>query len=226
MFMNFWYPAEESENITHAPMKVQMLGLPFVLWRDEAGEAHCISNTCTHRGGSLGDGVVVGDCVQCPYHGWLFDGAGQLHAHSVAGSHRKDSQARAHRRLPGRGALRAGVRVSRRSAGSGASHHHAHRGIRPGRLAHADHALSLEGQLRAAGGEPVGPVARRIRARRHGHGRQGQQLPGAEVRDRADRVGRGHDDPSSRPPARPTRKSARWSRGARRMRARATTAYP
>lgn len=76
MFINFWYPAEESKNVTDAPLKVQMLGLQFVLWRDEQGNAQCISNTCTHRGGSLGDGKVVGDCVQCPYHGWLFNGAG------------------------------------------------------------------------------------------------------------------------------------------------------
>jgi nitrite reductase/ring-hydroxylating ferredoxin subunit len=77
MFMNFWYPAEESSQVTHEPLKVQMLGLPFVLWRDEQGQAHCVSNTCTHRGGSIGDGKVVGNCVQCPYHGWLFNGDGE-----------------------------------------------------------------------------------------------------------------------------------------------------
>lgn len=76
MFINFWYPAEESKNITDAPLKVQMLGLPFVLWRDEDGNAHCVSNTCSHRGGSLGDGKVVGNCIECPYHGWLFNGDG------------------------------------------------------------------------------------------------------------------------------------------------------
>jgi phenylpropionate dioxygenase-like ring-hydroxylating dioxygenase large terminal subunit len=77
MFINFWYPAEESHNVTDAPLKVQMLGLPFVLWRDEGGRARCVSNICTHRGGSLGDGKVIGNCVQCPYHGWLFNGDGQ-----------------------------------------------------------------------------------------------------------------------------------------------------
>jgi phenylpropionate dioxygenase-like ring-hydroxylating dioxygenase large terminal subunit len=77
MFMNFWYPAEDSESVTNKPLKVNMLGLPFVLWRDEAGKAHCVSNTCSHRGGSIGDGKVVGNCVQCPYHGWLFNGDGE-----------------------------------------------------------------------------------------------------------------------------------------------------
>ena len=76
MFMNFWYPAGESSNLTDKPLKVQMLGLWFVLCRDSEGRAHCVHNTCTHRGGSLGDGKVVGDCIQCPYHGWKFNGAG------------------------------------------------------------------------------------------------------------------------------------------------------
>jgi len=77
MFINFWYPAEESKNVSNEPLKVQMLGLQFVLWRDEEGSAQCVANTCTHRGGSLADGKVVGNCIQCPYHGWLFNGAGQ-----------------------------------------------------------------------------------------------------------------------------------------------------
>ena len=77
MFINFWYPAEESINLTaDKPLKVQMLGLQFVLWRDTDGRARCAHNTCTHRGGSLGDGKVVGDCIQCPYHGWKFDTQG------------------------------------------------------------------------------------------------------------------------------------------------------
>jgi len=77
MFINFWYPAEESANLVAGqPLKVRMLGLQFVLWRDESGRARCVHNTCTHRGGSLGDGKVVGNCIQCPYHGWKFNGEG------------------------------------------------------------------------------------------------------------------------------------------------------
>lgn len=77
MFINFWYPASESEALLkHEPLKVRILGQDLVLWRDDDGQAHCVSNTCTHRGGSLGDGKVVGDCIQCPYHGWVFSGSG------------------------------------------------------------------------------------------------------------------------------------------------------
>lgn len=76
MFINFWYPAEESALLGDDPLKLTMLGQEFVLWRDSAGAAHCISNTCTHRGGSLADGIIDDDCIQCPYHGWLFNGNG------------------------------------------------------------------------------------------------------------------------------------------------------
>src|SRR5690606_2940106 len=76
VFINFWYPAEESASLTDTPLKVRMLGLDFVLWRDREGRARCVHNTCAHRGGSLGDGKVVDGCIQCPYHGWKVNGAG------------------------------------------------------------------------------------------------------------------------------------------------------
>ncbi len=75
MYMNFWYAAELSENITDTPVKVRMLGFDFVLFRDSGGEAHCLSNVCVHRGGSLAHGKIKGDCIECPYHGWQFNGA-------------------------------------------------------------------------------------------------------------------------------------------------------
>jgi len=76
MFINFWYVAGWSKDVGEEPVKVRMLDHNFVLFRDEDGVVHCLSNTCVHRGGSLSQGKVVGNCVQCPYHGWQFDGAG------------------------------------------------------------------------------------------------------------------------------------------------------
>jgi nitrite reductase/ring-hydroxylating ferredoxin subunit/uncharacterized membrane protein len=42
----------------------------LVVRRD--GEVHALANTCVHRGGSLADGELVGDCVECPLHGSRF----------------------------------------------------------------------------------------------------------------------------------------------------------
>ena len=54
-----------------------MLGQPFVLFRDSAGRAHCLADTCAHRGGALCRGKVIDDAVRCPYHGWRYDTTGR-----------------------------------------------------------------------------------------------------------------------------------------------------
>lgn len=76
MYINFWYVAAESKDVIDDPVHSRMLGQDFVLFRDREGEVQCLSNICTHRGGALADGKVKGGCVECPYHGWQFDGTG------------------------------------------------------------------------------------------------------------------------------------------------------
>jgi len=38
-----------------------------------AGKFFCVDNTCLHRGGPLGQGVLEGQTVTCPWHGWQYD---------------------------------------------------------------------------------------------------------------------------------------------------------
>lgn len=77
MFINFWYAAQWSDQVGSQPLKLRMLGQDFVLWRDGSGVVHCLANVCVHRGGSLAGGRLRGDCIECPYHGWQFDGEGR-----------------------------------------------------------------------------------------------------------------------------------------------------
>jgi len=37
------------------------------------GKFYAIENTCLHRGGPLGQGVLQGKTVTCPWHGWDYD---------------------------------------------------------------------------------------------------------------------------------------------------------
>jgi len=37
------------------------------------GKYYAINNTCLHRGGPLGQGVMDGNIVTCPWHGWQYD---------------------------------------------------------------------------------------------------------------------------------------------------------
>ena len=38
-----------------------------------AGSFHAIDDTCSHRGGSLSQGMIEGENVTCPWHGAVFD---------------------------------------------------------------------------------------------------------------------------------------------------------
>jgi nitrite reductase/ring-hydroxylating ferredoxin subunit/uncharacterized membrane protein len=46
-------------------------GQQIVLTRHR-GAVYALADRCAHRGGSLADGELVGDCVECPLHGSLF----------------------------------------------------------------------------------------------------------------------------------------------------------
>ena len=86
MYINFWYPIVRSEDLAPGkPEKVKLLGLNFVAFRDDEGKAQVLSDTCCHRGGSLGGAWsslengprIVNGCIVCPYHGWEFNGEGK-----------------------------------------------------------------------------------------------------------------------------------------------------
>jgi phenylpropionate dioxygenase-like ring-hydroxylating dioxygenase large terminal subunit len=78
MFINFWYPIAGSADVTNEePHRTMVIGAKLVAYRDDAGQAHVLADTCVHRGGSLGKGWVRDNCVVCPYHGWKFDGDGK-----------------------------------------------------------------------------------------------------------------------------------------------------
>ena len=85
MYINFWYPIIRSEDLGEGkPEKVKVLGCNLVAFRDDEGNAHVLSDTCTHRGASLGGGWslagkprIVNNCIVCPYHGWEFGGDGE-----------------------------------------------------------------------------------------------------------------------------------------------------
>ncbi len=43
------------------------------------GDFYVIDNTCLHRGGPLGEGILDGTVVTCPWHGWEYDIASGQH---------------------------------------------------------------------------------------------------------------------------------------------------
>lgn len=78
MYINFWYPIARAEEIpADKPIRVELLGMPLVAFRDVGGEAHVLADTCVHRGGSLSAGTTKEGRVVCPYHGWEYGGDGK-----------------------------------------------------------------------------------------------------------------------------------------------------
>jgi nitrite reductase/ring-hydroxylating ferredoxin subunit len=51
---------------------VHVNGKRIVVAKTEQGYA-AFDDSCTHRGGSLADGVMICGTVQCPWHGSQFD---------------------------------------------------------------------------------------------------------------------------------------------------------
>ncbi len=37
------------------------------------GTIYALDNTCPHAGGPLGEGILDGKLIACPWHGWKFD---------------------------------------------------------------------------------------------------------------------------------------------------------
>ena len=79
MIQNQWYAVLSSKQVKKNKMiGVTRLSEKLVFWRDDAGEVHCIYDKCCHRGASLCAGKLVGNHVECPFHGFQYDASGKV----------------------------------------------------------------------------------------------------------------------------------------------------
>ncbi len=74
---NTWYVAAWSEEVGREPLRRKLLDHELVLYRKEDGQPVAIGNMCPHRFAPLSMGKLIGDCIECPYHGLRFDETGQ-----------------------------------------------------------------------------------------------------------------------------------------------------
>lgn len=76
---NYWYAVERDSAIARKQIvEVKFWGDSVALYRDEDGRLHAIENRCAHRHLPLTQGSVVGTRIVCEYHGWRYNGAGEL----------------------------------------------------------------------------------------------------------------------------------------------------
>jgi phenylpropionate dioxygenase-like ring-hydroxylating dioxygenase large terminal subunit len=73
---NSWYCASWSVDVADRPVGIKILGEEIVLYRKADGQAVALSGVCPHRFARLARGKVVGDNLECPYHGLQFNASG------------------------------------------------------------------------------------------------------------------------------------------------------
>src|SRR5882757_9483931 len=73
---NAWYVVAWSDEIGRAPLNRTVLGEDVVLYRREDGTAVALADRCAHRAYPLSAGQLVGDNIQCGYHGFEYGRTG------------------------------------------------------------------------------------------------------------------------------------------------------
>uniref|UniRef100_A0A1I7U978 cholesterol 7-desaturase n=1 Tax=Caenorhabditis tropicalis TaxID=1561998 RepID=A0A1I7U978_9PELO len=75
VFPNGWYCVCESEKLEkNQIMEITILGQFLSLIRSESGAVYITDSYCPHIGANfnIGGRVVRDNCIQCPFHGWIF----------------------------------------------------------------------------------------------------------------------------------------------------------
>jgi aminopyrrolnitrin oxygenase len=72
-----WYLFGTARDLRRGPISKAMLGRRLVAYRTESGRVVVMEASCAHLGADLGGGCVVGDSIQCPFHGWRYGSDGR-----------------------------------------------------------------------------------------------------------------------------------------------------
>lgn len=73
MFLkNYWYIAAMPDEVGRALLQRWILNEPVLLYRTEVGAPVALEDICPHRSLPLSEGNLLGDQVQCAYHGLEF----------------------------------------------------------------------------------------------------------------------------------------------------------
>ncbi len=76
-FANVWTPLMAARRLGSRPVRVELAGEAVVLFRGRDGSPSALIDRCPHRGAALSLGRIDAEGrIECPYHGWRFDGSG------------------------------------------------------------------------------------------------------------------------------------------------------
>jgi len=72
-----WHPVAGRARWVRRPVRVELLGRPYVVFRSARSELVAFDDRCPHRLAPLSLGVREDDVLRCAYHGWCFDSSGR-----------------------------------------------------------------------------------------------------------------------------------------------------
>ena len=71
--MNTWHCVAKLSQLPPGSCASVEAGNHGVALFNVGGRIYALNNTCPHAGGPLGEGVLDGPIVECPWHGWRYD---------------------------------------------------------------------------------------------------------------------------------------------------------
>ena len=69
---NFVKVASISDVLPGSAISVTVNGAEIALYNVK-GKIYATDNTCIHQGGPLGEGILAGEVVSCPWHMWEYN---------------------------------------------------------------------------------------------------------------------------------------------------------
>ncbi|XP_072310932.1 cholesterol 7-desaturase nvd [Eucyclogobius newberryi] len=77
VYPNGWYRVLDSHLLRRGDVRsLTVLGQQVAVFRGQEGRAFVLDAYCPHLGANLAvGGRVVGNCIECPFHGWQFEGS-------------------------------------------------------------------------------------------------------------------------------------------------------
>ncbi len=69
---DFWYVVAKSSDVGREIVARTVCGRPLAIYRTSDSSIAIVNNYCSHRRAPLSLGKVIGDTIECPYHGMRF----------------------------------------------------------------------------------------------------------------------------------------------------------
>jgi nitrite reductase (NADH) small subunit len=68
-----WVPIAKLSDLPPGSCRTVEAGQISVALCNVEGTIYALDNTCPHAGGPLGEGTLLGETIECPWHGWRYN---------------------------------------------------------------------------------------------------------------------------------------------------------